>query len=72
MILIARSASVNMPKTADEKMESLDRSLRNYRILSIALFVLLMVTQRQRIVGWIDRAEGWVGNVASVSAAPPN
>lgn len=60
-----------MPKTADERMEAMDRSIRNYRILSIALFVLLMVTQRTRVVGWIDSVEGWMGNVSRVSAAPP-
>lgn len=59
-----------MPKTADEKLESMDRSIRNYRLLSISLFVLLMVTQRDRIGGWLDSMEGWVGNVAKVSAAP--
>lgn len=59
-----------MPKTADERIEAMDRSIRNYRILVIALFVLLVVTQRHRIVGWIDSVDGWMSNVASVSAAP--
>jgi hypothetical protein len=61
-----------MPKTADERIESMDRSIRNYRILVIALFVLLIITQRHRIVGWIDSVDGWMSNVARVSAAPVN
>jgi hypothetical protein len=54
-----------MPKSPDQRIDSLEKSVRNYKLLSLSMLVLLLVTQRGRIVGWIDRMEGWVGNVAS-------
>lgn len=59
-----------MPKTADEKMEGMERSIRQYRWLVVVLILLLMVTHRHTIVGWIDSASGWVEGVKQVSAEP--
>lgn len=59
-----------MPKTADEKMEAMDRSLRNWRVLAIALGLALVVAKRDTLGRWIDTMEGWATNVASVKAEP--
>lgn len=58
-----------MPKTPDERIEFLEKRINTYRILAILLFVLLFVTQRQKIVGWIDSAERWFGGVSQVRAS---
>lgn len=54
-----------MPKNPDERIDSLEKSVRNYKILSLSMLVLVLVLQRNRIVGWIDRMESWVGAVSS-------
>lgn len=59
-----------MAKTADERMEALDRGMRNWRLLSILLGTLLAVTYRQKIVNWVDTGVGWVNNVAEAKAEP--
>ncbi len=57
-----------MPKNPDERIDSLEKAVRNYKILSISMMVLLLLIQRNRIVGWIDKVENWFGNVASASS----
>lgn len=47
-------------KSADERIDSLEKSLKLYRILTILLVVLLFVVQRYTVVGWIDSVEGWI------------
>lgn len=57
-----------MPKNPDERIESLEKSVRNYKILSISLMVLVLISQRNRIVSWIDRVESWTEAVTSAKA----
>lgn len=57
-----------MPKNPDERIDSLERLLWRYKILSICLLVLVLVTQRVRIVGWIDKMENWVNGVSKVKS----
>lgn len=58
-----------MPKNPDERIDSLEKSVRNYKILAISLLVLMLVTQRTRIVGWIDRMENWTESVTNARAS---
>lgn len=58
-----------MPKNPDERIDSLEKSVRNYKILAISLLVLMLVTQRARIVGWIDRMENWTESVTNARAS---
>ncbi|MFN7021280.1 MAG: hypothetical protein ACK4WH_08150 [Phycisphaerales bacterium] len=57
-----------MPKNPDERIDSLERLLWRYKVLSICLLVLVLVTQRVRIVGWIDKMENWVNGVSKVKS----
>lgn len=57
-----------MPKNPDERIDTLERTLWRYKILSICLLVLVLVTQRVRIVGWIDKMETWVSGVSKVKS----
>jgi len=59
-----------MPKTPDQKMESLERGLRLWKLLAYSLIVLFFVSNRHGIVGFIDRAGGWMTTVAQASAEP--
>lgn len=58
-----------MPKNPEERIDSLERSVRTYRILSISMMVLLLVMQRNRIVNWIDKMENWFDAVATTKAS---
>ena len=53
-----------MPKSPDEKIDTLEKRLNLWRVLAILLIVLLLVVQRNRIGSWLDHAEHWMGNVA--------
>ena len=55
-----------MPKNPDERIESLERSVRTYKILSVSMVVLVLLIQRGRIVSWIDRMEKWTDAVSTV------
>ena len=57
-----------MPKSPDERIETLEKKVNLYRILVTALAVLLVLVLRKPIGNWIDGAENWVSNVASVRA----
>lgn len=54
-----------MPKSPDERIDLLEKRLNQWRLLAVLMLLLLLVTQRNRIVGWIDNMEGWVGNVTN-------
>jgi hypothetical protein len=58
-----------MPKNPDERIDSLEKSVRTYRMLSISMMVLLLLIQRNRIVSWIDKMENWFDTVASAKAS---
>lgn len=58
-----------MPKNPDDRIDSLERSVRNYKILSISLLVLMLVSQRTRVVSWIDRMESWAAAVTTARAS---
>lgn len=58
-----------MPKNPEERIDILEKSVRNYKILAISLLVLMLVSQRSRIVGWIDRIESWTESVANARAS---
>lgn len=54
-----------MPKSPDERIDLLEKRLNQWRLLAVLTVVLLLVTQRNRIVGWIDSMEGWMGNITN-------
>jgi hypothetical protein len=56
-----------MARNPDERIEILERRVNTYRVLVLLMLVLLVVIQRNRIVGWLDRMEHWVGTMASTS-----
>lgn len=58
-----------MPKSPDERIETLEKRLNLWRILAVLLVFLLVVVQRRHIVSWIDHAEKWMGNVAEARAS---
>ncbi|MBL8763361.1 MAG: hypothetical protein JNM07_03730 [Phycisphaerae bacterium] len=49
-------------KTADEKLEHLEKTVRTYRVLAISMGLLIFVMQRDKIVKWVDSVERWVGS----------
>ena len=53
-------------KSADERIDHLERTVRMYRALAVLTFLLLLVMQRQKIVGWIDHMESWFSAVSTV------
>lgn len=50
-----------MPKNPDERIDMLEKKVNMYRVLVTLMVVLLFVVQRQRVVGWIDGMESWMG-----------
>ena len=59
-----------MPKSPDQKMASLERGIILWKTLAIAMIVVFFVSKRHSIVGWMDKAGGWMANVAQASASP--
>ena len=55
-------------KNPEERIETLEKHVRNYKILSLSMLVLVMVMQRSRIVGWIDKMESWFSQVSNVKS----
>lgn len=55
-------------KNPDERIEILEKHVRNYKVLSISMMVLVLVMQRNRIVSWIDKMESWFGQVSNVKS----
>jgi hypothetical protein len=60
-----------MPKSADERLETMERKIALYRIFVVVLIVSILVMQRQRVVGWIDTMESWMGKAANTRAVLP-
>lgn len=58
-----------MPKSPDERIETLEKKVGMYRILITLLVVLLVIVERKSIVNWIDGAQGWLNNVASTRSS---
>lgn len=50
-------------KSAEERIENLEKTVKTYRILVMLLAVLILVLERYRIVGWLDSMESWFSNV---------
>jgi hypothetical protein len=57
-----------MPKTPDERIEALEKKVKLYRILVTLMIVLICITQRNRLVSWMDSAESWINGVQQVRA----
>ena len=57
-------------KTAEERIDSLERTTRIYRILVVLLFLLILALERQHVVSWLDSVEGWFGNTFNAAMAP--
>jgi hypothetical protein len=47
-------------KTADERLDSAERTIKIYRILVFVLFVTILVIERVRVVAWLDSFERWI------------
>lgn len=58
-----------MPKSPDERIDFLEKRLNLWRILAILTLVLMVVTHRHRIVGWMDSSLGWVDKAASTNGS---
>ena len=52
-------------KTAEERIDSMEKTIKLYRILVILLFALLAIIMRDQLVGWLDGVEGWISNIFS-------
>lgn len=55
-------------RSADERIESLEKQVRTYRILVTLTFLLLVISHRHQIVRWVDGVGNWFGAVASARA----
>ena len=52
-------------KSADERIDSLERAVRWYRLLFLGALILIFSMQRNRISVWLDMAEGWMDSVTT-------
>ncbi len=57
-----------MPKSAEERIECLEKKVNLYRLLVTLLVVFILVLQRERVVRWIDGVESWFGKASDVRA----
>lgn len=48
-----------MAKTAEERIETLEKKVAAWRILAILLIIFIAIIQRERLVRWLDGVEGW-------------
>lgn len=55
-------------RSADERIEGLEKQVRTYRILVTLTFLLLVISHRHQIVRWVDGVGNWFGAVASARA----
>jgi hypothetical protein len=55
-----------MPKTAEERIECLEKKVALYRLAAVLLVVMILIIQRERVVKWLDGMEGWFSQAASV------
>ncbi len=59
---------VKAMKTADERIDHLERKVAQYRILVVLMVVLIVVVMRKPITSWIDSVESWVSGLGSNQA----
>lgn len=50
-------------KTAEERIDSMERTIRIYRLLVIVLFLMILAIERERVSIWIDSVESWFGRL---------
>lgn len=55
-------------RSADERIEGLEKQVRTYRLLVTLTFLLLVISHRHQIVRWVDNVGNWFGAVASARA----
>jgi len=55
-------------RSADERIESMERQVRTYRVLVTLMFALLIISHRHTVVRWVDSVGNWFGAVASARA----
>ncbi len=52
-------------KNIEERFESLEKTVRLYRILIVLLFIFIFWTQRENIVGCMNRIDSWFSAVGN-------
>jgi hypothetical protein len=55
-------------RSADERIESMEKQVRTYRLLVTLTFALLVISHRHTVVRWVDSVGNWFGAVASAKA----
>lgn len=55
-------------RSADERIESMEKQVRTYRLLVTLMFALLIISHRHTVVKWVDTVGNWFGAVASARA----
>lgn len=55
-----------MAKTAEERIESLEKKVAVYRIASVLLVLFILAIQRERVVKWLDGMEGWFTQATNI------
>ncbi len=55
-------------RSADERIESMEKQVRTYRLLVTLMFALLIISHRHTLVRWVDTIGNWFGAVASARA----
>ncbi len=55
-------------RSPDERIETMERQVRTYRLLVTLTFALLVLSHRHTVVKWIDSMGNWFGAVASARA----
>lgn len=48
-------------KTAEERIDGMEKTIRIYRLLVIVLFLFILAIERARVSTWIDVVESWIG-----------
>lgn len=54
-------------RSAEERIDSLERAVRWYRLLFMGVVLLMIGVQRHRIAVWLDHVEDWMGGVTHTS-----
>lgn len=54
-------------RSAEERIDSLERAVRWYRLMFLAAVLLMIGVQRHRIAVWIDHVEDWAGGISHSS-----
>ncbi len=55
-------------KSAEERIDGLERQVGRYRLLVFVMVILLVVIQRDNLGRWMDSAESWLSRVTKASA----